>query len=396
MKEPLLITLILIALVVTGSVALAQSTAAPKTTPLTIHVSNLQGQSLGQATVTMWYLVNNKTVTQSYFTLSNGSVEAQLQLNTSVQAYFNVSYLQATVLTKYPYTLTPNSTNIVNLEAAVVNVSYRVWNPYGGYLTPVGVFFAGLAATNVSHVTVSLNTPNGSVQLPAGSYNVSMSRGPVFYSKVVHVNAENALFNVTAPLLRIAYSVVSVEGNPIQHASASLLYNGALVNFSRSGVGAFSGLLPGTYTLIADYGGLTNSTAIPLGSNANYRVEVPYGYALNVQLLSALGSPLQGYSITLSGPVNASAITDSHGRAVLSGLAQGVYVLNVYKGSQFVYATLTNVQTSYSLAVQIPVYGSQATPVSRLYTDLRYAVGAILIVFAALIFMLLALRKEKR
>jgi hypothetical protein len=395
LKELLLIALILAVLVFTGAAVLVQSAALAKTTTLTVRVDNLQGQPLGQATVTMWYMINNRTITHSYFTLSNGSFQAQLELNTSVQAYFNVTYLQTLVLTRYPYTLTPNSTNSVNLEAVVVNVSYSVRNPYGGYLTPVGVFFAGLAATNVSHVTVSLNAPNGSVQLPAGSYNLSISRGPVFYSNVVHVNAENALFNVTAPLLRIGYSVVSIQGGLVQHASASLLYNGALVNFSTSGVGTFSGLLPGTYTLTVDYGGLTNSTIIPLGSNANYKVEVPYGYTLNIQLLDTLGSPLQGYSLTLSGPVNASAMTDSHGRAVVSGLAQGVYVMNVYKGSQLVYATLENVQTSYSLAIQIQVYGSHATPATNLYTELRFAIGGVLVAFAALIFVLPALRKEK-
>lgn len=380
------IALLLLMAAVMGSflcLGLAYAASTPQTT-IKIYVHSVDGYPVPKAYADIVYSTGNSTVGPINFPATDGRGQANITfpVNQTLNARLNVTYLNVVVLENYNITLQPNTTQTFNLTVNIVNLTYTIKNPYGGILANSTILFKGLSNTNVS---VSENTPNGSLLLPTGVYTVSAYRGPMFYNANISISPNSKVLNITAPLLTLKYVVIDVNGQPLQAQAVDLLYAGSLVNSAYTSSGAFSGLLPGYYQLVAYGYGLINSTTVGLGSNTTVYLVMPSGYRVAVKLSDEFGAPLVGYNVTLAGLKNYSNITGPSGIALFEGLPQGEYFIKVYHQGQLVFATTSYIAASGTQQLVISGYTGGHTPSA--YIAVRLAFGFALLVLASLILL---------
>ncbi|PSN88461.1 hypothetical protein B9Q00_05480 [Candidatus Marsarchaeota G1 archaeon OSP_C] len=366
----------------------------PASATLKIVVKSLDNYPVPNAQIIVSYKLANKTITHGpYYTLLNGTSTIQLPLNASVTASLNVSF-RGVLVAKENKTLIPNTTQNFVIVSNIVNVTYAVKSPFGGLFTSSEIEFQGEPNTSVSSVKVTLATPNGSVLLPVGVYNVSAFHGPLFFTKLFFFNLSNKNVNIIAPLLTLYYKVLSVNHETINAQNVAILSGNSLLSYQSGSEGSFSSLLPGYYEVIAYANGLTNETTISLGKNETINLILPIGYTVQLLLTDFSGSPLKSYTTILSGPINESATTLPNGIAIFKNLPLGTYTLKIYKNSTLIYVTTITVDSSGEQVINLPIVGQNGETITQLFGNFRYTFGVVLLLFAALILTRTRLRKE--
>jgi hypothetical protein len=385
----LLVGILAIALIIGSNTHQAYALTTPQIT-LKIRVTSLDGYAVPKAYADLIYKVGNKTVGPINFpaTGTSGQANITFPLNQTLSAKLNVTFLNTVVLENYNVSLEPNRTLTFNLTVNVVNLTYQILSPLGGQLTSSSITFTGKA--NVSAVSVSRNTPNGSVLLPTGTYTVTAYRGPEFYNQNLTINLQHTSLTITAPLLSLNYIVKGVNGQEVQAQEVDLLYSGALVDSSTSSSGVFTGLLPGYYQVVVSGQGLSNTTFVPMGSNTSIIMVLPIGYHVSIRLTDEFGTPLANYNVTLEGSSTYTNTTNSGGITSFL-LPQGEYIIKVYSHGQLVFATTSYIDSSGTQQLVLSVANASGYGV---YIIVRIAFGLALIVLAALI-LLLARTKTK-
>ncbi len=391
-----LLTLLILAFA-SGNLQVSASSVALQKTTVIASVKTLDNLTLAGVQVSYSYNTSINHTRIGSFSLPtsiNGLTNTTLQLNSTTVVHFNLTYDNAVVLRNFTTDIAANATVRINMTAGVVNWTYSVMNPNGGYLSPVRLTLQGEKGTSVARVNLTGSFGKQSLYVPVGNYNVTVYRDtPSFYSSNITVSLGDRIFNITAPLLTLSYSVISVSGAPVSAQSVALLYAGSIVGSGSGGSGRFTSLLPGTYEIIAYGDGLTNSTYVELGSDKSAAIMLPTGYFIDLRILNAFGSPLGGYTASLQGPVTVTNITGSNGNVNLGPLPGGEYVLKVYSGSKLIYTTLVSVQSSAKESINIPNYVNPSLSSSNVYAALRLALGAIFIVLG-LVVVLLTLRRR--
>jgi len=372
------------------------ASVVPPQTKIIVRVQSLDNLPVDAAFVTLTYKHGNQTSPVQNFpdTTGKGTTNITIPLNASVTANFNVTYDQALVLKNFPVTLPVNTTAYVNLTVNVVNFTYNILSPDGGLLSDSSIRLQGFPNTSVSSVSLSNSAPSGSLLTPVGNYSVKLFRGPQFYVGNTSIDLSHKQLNITAPLLRLSYEVVSVNGKPVTAQTVSLLSSGSIVNTSVQSQSYFTSLLPGTYQLVAYGSGLVNSTTVSLGSSESVRLELPTGYYVSLTLSGSLGSPLPSYTVQLTGPTTVSNVTNGGGVAVLGPLPQGLYVVKIFKGSSMLYTTTLIVDSSFQQDIVVPGGVGNGQTASHVYEIARFVLGAVLIVLAIFVFLINARRKS--
>ncbi|MEM0272801.1 MAG: hypothetical protein QW514_09705 [Thermoprotei archaeon] len=358
----------------------------PQTT-VKLKVTSLDGYPVKNAYANIGYIIGNESKSINFpATDARGQTNITFPINQSINAHLNVTFLGTIVLKNYGIRLAPNTTLSFNLTVNVVNLTYAIENPKGGLLSSATISFRGVQNTNVSSVSVSTNSPSGSILLPTGLYSISAYRGPLFYNENLTISYSYRTLNITAPLLTLKYLVVGVNNKPAQAQAVDLLYAGSVLNSSMASVGSFQGLLPGYYQMVVFGSGLTNSTTVAVGSNVSVKIMLPIGYDVSFKFSNEFGLPLVGYNVTLVGSNSYSNITNAAGIARFTGLPQGEYIIEVYNHGHLEYITTSYVDASGYNEIIVSNPAANTSALSA-YTVVRLVFGVILIILATLILL---------
>jgi hypothetical protein len=272
--------------------------------------------------------------------------------------------------------------SIVEVLPSLGGAAYTV----SGSISPVALGTGASVALSQNNTTIATTTVDGLgnynfLNVQNGSYTITPNRSGVSFSPVsqaVTVNGANVTgtnFTATASTWSISGTVSpALAGVTITLSGTS---NGSATT-DTSGSYSFTGLANGPYTLTPALNGYTfvppSQDVTVNGANLT-GVNFTWNQSQTWSISGTITPPTAGITVTLSGASNGSTSTDSSGNYLLSGMANGNYVLTPSQsGYSFAPASLNvtvngaNVtgqnftrQASGLLAIDAKVSGDGAT-----------------------------------
>lgn len=172
--------------------------------------------------------------------------------------------------------------------------------------------------------------------VPYGSYSVNASAlGYNAATTTLNVSAASQSLEITLeqPKYTVTVNVKDQNGNPISGATVSGL--GTAKTTDTNGTAVFQDITYGSYTIsVSAYGYYDASTTKVISSNDTINISLaalPKGNVqINVKDGDNGGAPFAGATVQLkdlNGKVVASAVSDSQGKAILSGIVNGLYTV---------------------------------------------------------------------
>lgn len=201
---------------------------------------------------------------------------------------------------------------------------------------------------------------------------------------------------IICPSENLKLNVVGYNQEPIPNARIELveLSNGLFYSASAD--------INGSFTTQATFGmyrarvykdtALINETNVQVFSNSEQQIRCTlYGIQLSVKIVDFFGSPISNVNVTLNGPEQTSATTQSDGTAVFNNIIGGnVQIIAQAPGTpdgyQAVKVTVDQPTTVQMKIDKYVAFGSMLIPASALITILIILAGIILIVLAELFF----------
>ena len=140
---------------------------------------------------------------------------------------------------------------------------------------------------------------------------------------------------------------------------------------------------------------LINETNVDVFSNSQQQIQCTlYGIQLSVSVVDFFGSPVSNANVTLNGPLLASAVTQSNGKATFNNIIGGnMQIIAQPSGTQDASQAITvNVDQPTTVQIKIEKYvalGSILIPTSSLFTIL-------IIVLAIIMFVIVEVYRRRR
>jgi hypothetical protein len=204
---------------------------------------------------------------------------------------------------------------------------------------------------------------------------------------------------IICPSETLNLNIVGSNQEPIPNARIELveLSNGLFYSATTGGNGAA--------TIQATFGmyrvrvfkdtTLINETNVDVFSNSQQQIQCTlYGIQLSVSVVDFFGSPVSNANVTLNGPLLASAVTQSNGKATFNNIIGGdMQIIAQPSGTQDASQAITvNVDQPTTVQIKIEKYvalGSILIPTSSLFTIL-------IIVLAIIMFVIVEVYRRRR
>lgn len=247
-----------------------------------------------------------------------------------------------TVTTSMPgYTFSPANRSITINSASAINQYFTVINTYGiagnAGVSGVTITLVNSSGTSTTTTSTDANGNYSALGLAAGIYTISavksgFSMNPLNQKATVTCDVKTGVnFAATA-----ATNTYSIEGTASVGRVALTLSgdNSGIVYTSESGLYAFTGLLPGSYTITVSGGSITTQTcASPISiTNTNLTCDLGLSMRSSVNMPPPACLSLSG---TITGPASSGVTLDIYrsyypsSRATTTTDGSGNYLVSI-------------------------------------------------------------------
>jgi hypothetical protein len=368
-----------------------------------VQTNNLAGQAVGGIAISAVDSATNSVynVTSDSNGIANFKLESGAQVLTAFWNDVNVGSQTITVSGDASLTLGCQLTNIKitvkNANGVVMpfidlNISYRYQSGSG---TKTG------SATGQTDSTGSYTLTSGfagaTYTIDASIYNQVFNSGNNTASNLP-TEATAQVF-IICPSETLNLNVVGSNQEPIPNARIELveLSNGLFYSATTDSNGAAT-IQPtfGMYRArVYKDTTLINETNVDVFSSSQQQIQCTlYGIQLSVSVVDFFGAPISNANVTLNGPLFASAVTESNGKATFNNIIGGnMQIIAQPSGAQDASQAITvTVNQPTTVQIKIDKYvalGSMLIPTSLLFTIL-------IIVLALILFVIVEVYRRRR
>ncbi len=368
-----------------------------------VQTNNLAGQAVGGIAISAVDSATNSVynVTSDSNGIANFKLESGAQVLTAFWNDVNVGSQTVAVSGDASFTLSCQLTNIkitvvttngVAMPFVDLTVSYRYQSGSG---TKTGS--ATGQTDSAGTYTLTSGFAGATYTIDASIYKQIFNAGNNTVSNLP-TQATAQVF-IICPSETLNLNIVGSNQEPIPNARIELveLSNGLFYSATTGGNGAA--------TIQATFGmyrvrvfkdtTLINETNVDVFSNSQQQIQCTlYGIQLSVSVVDFFGSPVSNANVTLNGPLLASAVTQSNGKATFNNIIGGdMQIIAQPSGTQDASQAITvNVDQPTTVQIKIEKYvalGSILIPTSSLFTIL-------IIVLAIIMFVIVEVYRRRR
>ncbi len=368
-----------------------------------VQTTNLAGQSIGGIAISAQDSATNSisNATSDSNGLANLKLESGSQILTAFWNDVNVGSQTVAISGDASLTLSCQLTNIqitvkntngVAMPFVNLNISYRYQSGSG---TKTG------SATGQTDSTGSYTLTSGfagaTYTIDASIYNQVFNSGNNTASNLP-AQANDQIF-IICPSETLNLNIVGSNQQPIPNARIELveLSNGLFYSATTDSNGAATTQATfGMYRArVYKDATLINETNVDVFSNSQQQIQCTlYGIQLSVSVVDFFGSPISNANVTLSGPYQASIVTQSNGKATFNNIIGGnMQIIAQPSGTQDASQAITvTVDQPTTVEIKIDKYvalGSILIPTSSLFTIL-------IIVLAIIVFAIVEIYRRRR
>ena len=368
-----------------------------------LQTTNLAGQAIGGIAISAVDSATNSVynVTSDSNGIANFKLESGAQVLTAFWNDVNVGSQTITVSGDASLTLSCQLTNIKitvkNTNGVVMpfidlNISYRYQSGSG---TKTG------SATGQTDSTGSYTLTSGfagaTYTIDASIYNQVFNSGNNTASNLP--TQANAQVFIICPSETLNLNIVGSNQEPIPNARIELveLSNGLFYSATTDSNGAAT--IQATFGMyrarVYKDATLINETNVDVFSSSQQQIQCTlYGIQLSVSVVDFFGAPISNANVTLNGPLLASAVTESNGKATFNNIIGGnVQIIAQPSGTQDASQAITvTINQPTTVQIKIEKYvalGSMLIPTSSLFTIL-------IIVLAIIMFAIIEVYRRRK